>query len=276
MKVTLRNVCLILFFGFVLVVDAFSQITTSLSAGLPAKRTYDTLNTDTIYSAKRIKEEDKMYQISVWRRIDLREKNNVPFYGSGDSKENGIINQIYKAVKKNELEVFADDSFSKPLSISKFDSLFWVTDNGDSIFVKQLYYLDFKEDFVFDKLHSRFTFDIKYLSLIMPGEINGAGIKIIGYIRYKDFIKYFSNHPEARWLNFDNISKSLTYDKAFESRFFRSVITKYTNRDDKFIVDLVENKIPKESPEVKKMQAYLDALAYEYNLLEIESSVWEW
>ncbi|MFN5332277.1 MAG: gliding motility protein GldN [Bacteroidota bacterium] len=276
MKVILRKVCLILFFGFVLVVDAFSQITTSLSAGLPAKKTYDSFNTDTIYSAKRIKEEDKMYQISVWRRIDLREKNNVSFYGSGDSKENGIINQIYKAVKKNELEVFADESFSKPLSIPKFDSLFWVTDNGDSIFVKQLYYLDFKEDFVFDKLHSRFTFDIKYLSLIMPAEINGAGIKIIGYIRYKDFIKYFANHPDARWINFDNISKNMTYDKAFESRFFRSVITKYTNRDDKFIVDLVENKIPKESPEVKKMQAYLDALAYEYNLLEIESSVWEW
>lgn len=62
---------------------------------------------DTIYSAKRIREDDKMYQVGVWRRIDLREKYNKPLYGSGDTKANGIVNQIYKAVvEENALEVF--------------------------------------------------------------------------------------------------------------------------------------------------------------------------
>ena len=64
---------------------------------------------DTINSAKRIRDDDKMYQISVWRRIDLREKYNLSLYGAGDNKANGIINNIYKAVvDENALEVFAD------------------------------------------------------------------------------------------------------------------------------------------------------------------------
>ncbi len=234
---------------------------------------------DTIYSVKRIREEDKMYQISVWRRIDLREKYNVPLYGSGDAKENGIINHIYKGVKQNSLEVFADENFTKPMSIAQFDSTFWKTDFQDSIFVKQLYFLDFKEDFVFDRQHSQFKFDIKFIQLVMPAETNadpnsGVGFqKTIGFIRYKDFINYFAKHPDARWLNFQNISKSLTYSEAFESRLFRSVVTRYTNQEEALIIDLVNKNTPADR---RKMQAYLDALAFEYQLLEFENSVWEW
>ena len=234
---------------------------------------------DTVFSAKRIREDDKMYQVSVWRRIDLREKYNVPLYGSGDAKENGVINQIYKAVKQNALEVFADENFTKPMSIAQFDSTFWKTDFQDSIFVKQLYFLDFKEDFVFDRQHSQFKFDIKFIQLVMPAETNadpntGVGFqKTIGFIRYKDFMNHFAKHPDARWLNFQNISKSLTYNEAFESRLFRSVVTRYTNQDEALVIDLVDKNTPADR---RKMQAYLDALAFEYQLLEFENSVWEW
>ncbi len=228
---------------------------------------------DTIYSAKRIREDDKMYQIGVWRRIDLREKYNKPLYGSGDTKSNGIVNQIYKAiVEENALEVFGDEDFTQPLSIAEFQDNFWMNATGDSIFSKQLYYLDFREDFVFDKHHSDMVFDIKYLELVMPSETNSnAGQKTIGFIRYKDFYNYFKDHPEARWINFKNISKSLTYDEAFETRLFRSVVRRFTNSEDALIADLV--KIDHPNPE---MQAYIDALEFEYKLLEYENSLWEW
>jgi gliding motility associated protien GldN len=236
---------------------------------------------DTVYSAKRIREDDKMYQISVWRRIDLREKYNLPLYGSGDTKENGIINHIYKAVMENAIEIFEDENFTKPLSIPKFDSAFNYTSGGEQILsLRDLYHLDLKEDFVFDRQHSQFKFDIKYIKLVMPKETNlessGIGIsqKDIGYIRYKDFINHFSVHPDARWINFKNISKSITYNEAFESRLFRSVVTKYTNEYDKTILDLVVSK--NIAADKQKMQEYLDALAFEYNLLEFENSVWEW
>lgn len=276
MNLFLRYTLLTCLLGLGLVQGGFAQVATSVNPSGLGTRQYAM---DTVYSVKRIREDDKMYQVSVWRRIDLREKYNVPLYGSGDAKENGIIRHIYDAVKQNALEVFADENFTQPMSIAQFDSTFWKTDFRDSVFLKQLYYLDFKEDFVFDRQHSQFKFDIKFIQLVMPAETNadpnsGVGFqKTIGFIRYKDFITYFAKHPDARWLNFQNISKSLTYDEAFESRLFRSVVTRYTNQDEALVIDLVNKNTPAER---RKMQAYLDALAFEYQLLEFENSVWEW
>lgn len=228
---------------------------------------------DTVFSARKIREDDKMYQIGVWRRIDLREKYNLPLYGSGDTKSNGIVSQLYKAiVDENALEVFADEEFTRPLSIAEFQENFWLNATGDSIFSKQLYYLDFKEDFIFDKHHSDMVFDIKYIEMVMPSATNSnAGQKTIAYIRYKDFYNHFKNHPEARWINFNNLSKSLTYDEAFDTRLFRSVVRRFTNPDDALIADLISGDNP--NPET---QAYINALAFEYKLLEFENSLWEW
>lgn len=247
-----------------------AQVATSVNPSGYGDRQFDM---DTIFSAKRIREDDKMYQISVWRRIDLREKYNLSLYGSGDTKRNGIINYIYKAVvDENALEVFGDEDFTQTLSIAEFQENFWLNAIGDSIFVKQLYYLDFKEDFVFDKHHSDMVFDVKYIELVMPSQTNSnAGQKTIAYIRFKDFYNYFKDHPEARWINFKNLSQSLTYDQAFDSRLFRSVVRRFTNPDEALIADMVNSEHP--NPEV---QAYMDALAFEYDLLEFENSLWEW
>jgi len=268
MKRFVQHVYLIILAAFSL--NAQAQVATSVNPSGFGDRQFAM---DTVYSNKRIREDDKMYQISVWRRIDLREKYNLSLYGSGDNKSNGIVNHIYKAVvDENALEVFADEDFTKPLSISEFQENFWLSANGDSIFVKQLYYLDFKEDFVFDRHHSDLVFDIKFIELVMPSVTNAnAGQKTVAYIRYKDFVNYFKNHPEARWINFQNISKSLTYDEAFESRLFRSVVRRFTNPDEALIADMV--KADNANP---AMQAYIDALAFEYKLLEFENSLWEW
>lgn len=268
MKRFVQHVYLIILAAFSL--NAQAQVATSVNPSGFGDRQFAM---DTVYSNKRIREDDKMYQISVWRRIDLREKYNLSLYGSGDNKSNGIVNHIYKAVvDENALEVFADEGFTKPLSISEFQENFWLSANGDSIFVKQLYYLDFKEDFVFDRHHSDLVFDIKFIELVMPSVTNAnAGQKTVAYIRYKDFVNYFKNHPEARWINFQNISKSLTYDEAFESRLFRSVVRRFTNPDEALIADMV--KADNANP---AMQAYIDALAFEYKLLEFENSLWEW
>lgn len=277
MKLILKYYLLPCFIVICLASEVAAQVATSVNPSQAGTRKYAI---DTVFSAKRIREDDKMYQISVWRRIDLREKYNLPLYGSGDKKENGIIINIYKAVKENSLEIFEDENFTKTLSIAKFDSAMLFTVGGfDVLSFDELFHLDFKEDFVFDRQHSQFKFDIKYIKLIMPKETNlesdGVGIspKDIGYIRYNDFINYFAKHPDARWLNFTNISKSLTYNEAFESRLFRSVVTRYSNAYEALVIDLVNKNTPEER---RKMQAYLDALAFEYKLLEFENSVWEW
>lgn len=250
--------------------DVFGQGATSVTPSNMGDRRF---KVDTVYSVLPIREDDMMFQIGVWRRIDLREKYNNPLYGSGDTKNNGIVNNIYKAiVEENALEVFADEEFTQPLSISEFQNNFWIAANGDSIFVKQLYYLDFKEDFVFDKHHSQIKFDVKYIELVMPSPTNAnAGQKTIGFVRFKDFYNHFKDHPEAKWLNFQNDSKSLTYDQAFDLRLFRSVVRKYTNADNALIADLVDPNSPNAD-----LQAFLNSLEFEYKLLDFENALWEW
>jgi gliding motility associated protien GldN len=214
-----------------------------------------------------------MFQMEVWRRVDLREKYNHPLYGSGDNKRDGIIYNIYKAVvEENALEVFSDEYFTKPLSIAEFQDNFWISANGDSIFVKNMYFLDFKEDFIFDKHHSQIKFDVKYIEVVMPSVTNAnAGQKSVGFIRYKDFYTYFKDHPKAKWINFQNVSKSLTYDKAFDLRLFRSVVRKYSNSENALIADLIDPSNPN-----IELQAYLKSLEFEYKLLDYENSLWEW
>ncbi len=170
---------------------------------------------DTTFSVLPIREDDKMYQVGVWRRIDLREKFNLPLYGTGGLKNDGIVKNIYNAiVDENAFEIFADEEFTEPLSISDFQTRFLTAENGDSIFVKDIYYLDFKEDFVFDKHRSEIKFDIKYLELVMPSETNAnVGQKTIAFIRYKDFHEYFKNNDNGQWLNFQNTSKHLPYSR---------------------------------------------------------------
>jgi gliding motility associated protien GldN len=259
----------LLFFGFFQ--ETRSQVATSVNPSSLSPRKYEM---DTINSIKKIREDDKMYQISVWRRIDLSEKYNLPLYGSGAAKKDGIVENIYKAVKLN-LPIYSDSEFTKPLGITEFDSLFWFKADGDSILgPEQFTFLDIKEDFVFDRQHSQFKFDIKYIQLIMPSEVFGGGKQQnIAFIRYKDFIDYFKDNKEARWINFKNISEHKTYPQAFEQRLFRSYVTKYTNEADDTILNLLSSNTPADR---LKMQAYLDGLAYEYKLLDLENSVWEW
>ncbi|MFC4872299.1 gliding motility protein GldN [Negadavirga shengliensis] len=243
------------------------------SSQRPALNGDNEFDIDTVYSVLPIREDDKMYQIGVWRRIDLREKFNLPLYGTGGLKADGIINNIYNAVvNENAFEIFADEEFTQPLSISEFQSNFWIAANGDSVFVKDLYFLDFKEDFLFDKHRSEIKFDVKYIELVMPSETNaGAGQQTIAFIRYKDFYNHFKDHPDAKWLNFQNSSKNMSYSQAFDLRLFRSVVRKYTNPDNALIADMVDPDSPN-----PQLQAFLNSLEFEYGLLEWENTLWEW
>jgi gliding motility associated protien GldN len=243
-----------------------------------------------------IREEDKMYKISVWRRIDLREKINLPLYGSGVSKADGIMKYIYEAVMSQKVKAYSSDSLelSKEIGLPKFDSLFKYTDYKTPYLIRNLYYLDFKEDFVFDRHHSRFKFDIKYIVLVLPSEVNfdptstssTPGLENrFAYIPYEELMKFFEEkNIKGEWINFNNVVESKTYIEAFQQRMFGSVVTKFTNPFDKSLNDFSVEKFAKLKQEEQnklgpgwpKLQAFLDAMAFEYKLLDLENSFWEW
>jgi len=257
---------------------------------------------DSINSALRIRDVDKMYQISVWRRIDLRERFNLPFAGSGN-KKNGIIQNLYNAVG-DSLQAFSDENLENELDLDGFKNAFWFRsedNDGDGkldsiIGPDEFVFIDLKEDFVFDRHHSQFKFDVKYISIVMDKESNmpkefekdststNLREKVVAYFRYNDFINYFKKHTTARWINFENISESKPYPEAFEMRNFRSVVTRVTNEYDFSLATIANQRYSKLSPDDQlkygagwpKLQAFLDAMAFEYKLLDLESSVWEW
>jgi len=263
MNLFLRYTFLLWFVGLGLTNDVFAQTgsTTVNSTGLKPK----TYAKDVDFEFKdTIRQEDKMYQVSVWRRIDLREKFNLPLYGSNDKKDNGLMRYIYDAVMSQKVKAYPSDSLelSKEIGLTKFDSLFKFTDFKTPLFVKNLYYLDFKEDFVFDRHHSQFKFDIKYIALVKPAEVNydpvngssSAGLeKTFAYISYKELMEYFEKAKiQGVWLNFKNSAESKSYVEAFEKRVFRSVVTKFTNEFDKSLADLTADRYKDFTNEQKK------------------------
>jgi hypothetical protein len=55
--------------------EGFAQNGNTQSPASVGDRNY---RVDTVFSARPVREDDKMFKISVWRRIDLREKYNLP------------------------------------------------------------------------------------------------------------------------------------------------------------------------------------------------------
>jgi gliding motility associated protien GldN len=248
-----------------------------------------------------IRQEDKMYQISVWRRIDLQEKFNLPLYGSGDKKDNGIMKHIRDAVVVHGVKAYKSDILypdtldsKKEIGVTDFEKLFDFTDyNNSPMSIKNLYFLDLKEDFVFDRHHSRFKFDIKYIALVKPEKVNINALdpnsvgaeNIFAYIPYKELMEHFeAKKIQGVWINFKNVAEPKTYPEAFNQRMFRSVVVKFTNEFDKLLLDFSSEKYNRLTQEQKnkygpawpKLQAFFDAMAFEYKLVDFENSVWEW
>ena len=286
---------LICFIGLVMAKEALAQTgSTSVNSTAVKPKTYAK---DVDFAVEEnIRQEDKMYQISVWRRIDLKEKYNQPLYGSGLSAQNGIMRHIRNAVLSTKVKAYSSETLedSTEISIPKFQVLFDSTDYKGRLRVQDLYLLDFKEDFVFDRHHSQFKFDIKYIALVKPKEFNltdptdsnsGGTENTFAYIPYKELMDYFEEEKiQGVWINFKNSAESKSYVEAFNQRMFRSVVTKFTNEFDMTLAELTQKRFDKFSPEDQKkykegwpkLQAFLDAMAFEYKLVDFENSVWEW
>jgi gliding motility associated protien GldN len=79
------------------------------------------------YKALRpIRNSDKMYQNTLWWRMDLREKQNEPFFAS----ENEITKIIIEAVKAGVLRPFENDSLNTRMAMNQFLENLKMNDGG--------------------------------------------------------------------------------------------------------------------------------------------------
>jgi gliding motility associated protien GldN len=250
-------------------------------------------------SARPIPESDMMYRKTVWRTIDLREKQNKPLFADGRQ----ITKIIIDAVKRGELPIYKNDSLTTTLTQQEFTTNMTIPDEGAGLseeekkmgfeettsddswgggadkdaaaamgpaefFPKDLYQLEMKEDAIFDKKRSRMYHDIKSLTLVVPASLK-ANIKgrdiPVGTFKYSDLAKVFRDHPtEALWFNPRNDAQHKNLADAFDLRLFSSFITKVSNPDNSSLEDIYGGP----------MQGILAAQTTAEQMIEYEYNLW--
>jgi gliding motility associated protien GldN len=273
-----------------------------LSVGAMAQQEVSTTQSSNP-SARPIPESDVLFKKTVWRKIDLREKQNKPMF----SENREITKIIINAVKSGELVAYKNDSTSTPLTREEFVANMTGQDTGGGLseeeiaagfgkqeeeedawgaalgkkgaektsapvsneyFAKQLYLLELKENVVFDKKRSRMYHDIQTISIKVPSTLNSLGFEQnVGSFKMSDLVRVFKANPEmAIWYNEQNDAQHKNLADAFDLWLFSSYITKISNPGDRGLSDIYGGG-------KKGLLAAQDALEA---LIEYEYSLWSY
>ncbi|MGF1533196.1 MAG: gliding motility protein GldN [Bernardetiaceae bacterium] len=253
------------------------------------------------FSVRKIHEADIMYRKRLTYRMDLRQKQNKPFFANNreitkliiDAAKVGIIrpyqnDSLTSRMSQEEfLENLAIDDASGGLSEEELALGFGEDDLGggfgdddgfgdssgggmesaNEYFPNQLYILEFTEDLIFDRKRSRMIHDIQSVTLKIPAAYNAAGFeKPLATFSYKDLVlNLFRDNPDAMWYNAQNNRAHLNFEYAFDLRLFAARIVKFDNPNNNMIVDIYGAERP----------GAIAELQYQYYLVEYENNLWE-
>lgn len=242
-----------------------------------------------------IHEDNIMFKKRVWRRLDLREKQNIPFFSTG----NEITKHIIEAAKAGIIPIYEDDSLENRRTKEEFLEMLvdkrievgvtggddgWGNDDGwgdageeeeeeeevDNEFrPTAVSKLEIVEDMIFDNQRSVVVWDIQAIKLVIPAEQFTAGIeKTIGVFKYKDLVDLFRSNPEQMiWFNPQNSAEHKNLADAFALRLFSGRIVKVANPQNNMIVE-VYNGSAKEG--------IMASQWIEYELMETEHELWSY
>ncbi len=254
---------------------------------LQAQEVSSEVNPNSVYP---IPESHQMYKKTVWRRMDLKEKQNRPFFSTGNELTRIIIN----AVKDGTLYPYEDDSLNKRMSKEAFlenlklpeaeeengettDDSWGDTGWGDQTAqaeegspyydASQLSVVRIKEDMIFDKIRSRLYYDIQSIELLIPPDQTATGLeKTVGVFKYKDLEQLFRSMPnQAIWYNRNNTAAHLNMADAFVLRLFSARVVKVSNPANDWIQDIY---LDQKAALIKSQQIENSLIEYEINLWE--------
>jgi gliding motility associated protien GldN len=243
-----------------------------------------------------IPDSHQMYKKTVWRRLDLKEKQNRPFF----STNNEITRIIINAVNDGTLYPYVDDSLNKRMSKEQFlenlklptaeEDDFGTADEGFQedpwansgwgdeesaqqdinpyYDASQLTTMRLMEDMIFDKIRSRLYYDIQSVELIIPADQTATGLeKTVGVFKYQDLERLFRSMPEqAIWYNRSNTAHHLNMADAFLLRLFNARIVKVSNPSNDWIQDIY----------LDQRTALIKSQQIEHQLIEYEHNLWEY
>jgi gliding motility associated protien GldN len=249
------------------------------------------------YSVRPVHVSYIMWQKTVTRSLDLREKQNLPLFSS--NKE--LVRLIIEAVKAGILESYLSDSLDKGKKLTKDEFMDRLKEasteaelteeekafqkqqeadqgpgfgdkqvaSGPSYYQpNQLYKLEIKEDVLFDRQRSRLYYDIQSITIKVPAELDPKGIEnTAGSFKYKDLVdNVFKKNPNAIWFNPINDAEHKNLADAFDLRLFSSRIIKVSNPKDKYLDDIYNES---------QKQGLMSSTWTEFELMEFEHNLWE-
>ncbi|MFY0653332.1 MAG: gliding motility protein GldN [Cyclobacteriaceae bacterium] len=236
-----------------------------------------------------------MFKKTLWRQMDLKEKQNKPFFSRNGELPTIIIN----AVKQGLLFPYTNDSVTTRMNIETFlENLKYPEEGGglteeeiamgfgeeeddgfgdeeeeeeavsDEFATADFSLVEIREDMFFDRNRSRMYYDIQAITLLLPADKNPAlFIKPLASFRYKDLVELFKSMPkEAVWYNVQNAAEHRNFAEAFDLRLFASNLIKYANPEDNRIVDIYNKS---------RRDGILASQKLEHDMLEFENELWE-
>ncbi len=236
------------------------------------------------YSVRPILDKDVLFKKTVWRRLDMLEKQNRYFM----SLNKELPTLILEYIKMKKITAFQTDSLEEGMLLSeeKFkqnlqdpnnqmpdttgmskEDIAQILSQSREINSKQLTLIELKEDVIFDRKRSRMYYDIISVTVYIPAALNPRGFnQAIASIKYKDLIELFKKDNRAIWFNRDNDAEHRNFSDAFDLRLFSSYIVKVSNPSDELIVDTYGGDSKKGRYGSEK--AALDLMEFEHNLWE--------
>ncbi|WP_109833006.1 type IX secretion system ring subunit PorN/GldN [Reichenbachiella versicolor] len=277
------------------------SLLTILSVAAFAQEKAQGYNPDSVYP---VHESYKMFKREVWRRIDLNEKQNAPFF----SRNGEISTIIINAVKSGLLFPYTNDSVNTRMSKETFLENLKLEEDGGGLTEEELAMgfgaeeeddffggddsfggggesaeevtvsnefasrdfsiLELKEEVFFDRMRSRMYFDILAVTILLPADKNPAMFeKPLASFKYKDLVTLFRSMPdEAIWYNVQNSAAHKNMADAFNLRLFSSMLTKYSNPGDDRIVDIFDKS---------RKDGLIASKKLEYDMIDFENELWE-
>jgi hypothetical protein len=248
-----------------------------------------------------------MFKRTVFRRMDLTEKQNRPFF----SKNGEIPTLILEAVNAGLLQPYTTDSCNVIMEDEEFQENIAIPDDGSGgggfggggfggggfgggfggggesqaeeeeaqkIPAVTFNVLKMKEDVIFDRNRSRMYNYIRSVGLFIPSSANSLynpqGIEeAVAYFKYEDLMNLFRGNYANRaiWYNNQNQAAHINYADAFELRLFRAPIVQISNSENTDIRQIYGDQFGDDPLIYIKMQQQ-----YEYDLMEYESELWEY
>ncbi|MDN5204024.1 gliding motility protein GldN [Fulvivirgaceae bacterium BMA10] len=279
----------------------FSMIFSTLSV---AQEKELSVNPNSVYP---ILNHDIMFKKRVWRRMDLKEKKNRPFFAFN----NEITKIVIEAVQSGILHPYMNDSLKTRMSKEEFLERLKVPDLGgeltdeekalgfgedeeddwgdddwgdegadasassdeggsDYFFPQDVSVLEISEDVIFDKKRSRLYYDIQSITLILPAEnfASTTGLrKEVGTFKYIDLVALFRSMPQEAI--WFNPQNSHEHKNLADAFTLRLFDARITKIANPENLEIVDiySKSPKE--------AIMASQRLEHQLMEMEHNLWD-